>query len=121
MVLTVLMALAGASLGVVLASVTVPHIRWLPILSASTLVILAAVALLLMDVTNFAAALVFVAALVASSTAYAAALWRALMPELPNSFGWFYRVALTRPAYLRDLYAAREAADAHADYAVHSS
>lgn len=117
MALVVMMTVAGASLGVLFASVTVPTYRRLPAISAQLLAILATLTLIWIDASNFTAASLFVAASVLTSTGYAAARWKTLLPELSPSRVWFWRAAFSHPRYLRDSYQAKMQAAAAASSA----
>ncbi|KZE41483.1 hypothetical protein [Microbacterium sp. T32] len=108
-IVVVIATLAGASLGVLLAGATVPTTRRLPLVSAYTAVLLAALSLLMVDASNFLAAILFLAALSLGSAGYSAVLWRSLMPSVPRNVWWFFGVAVTRPGYLRGLYSTGQA------------
>lgn len=104
MIAIVIGTLAGASLGVLLAEATVPTTRRLPLLSAYTAVLLAALSLLLVDASNFVAAILFLAAVLLANSGYSAILWKSLIPSVPHNTWWSFGVAATRPGYLRGLY-----------------
>lgn len=104
MILVATMAMAGGSLGILLADATIPTYKRLPTLSAAVLILLVAASIVWFDATNFGAAILFLGTFLVSSTGYAAARWNELMPELSPSRSWYFRAAFSRPAYLRDLY-----------------
>jgi len=104
MLLAAVMTLTGICLGIVVASATVPRARPLPLLSALTLTLIAATALVLIDPSNMVAAVLFVIAGGTASALYAAILWKRSLPGLPHRLGWFFRVQITRPGFLRGIY-----------------
>lgn len=114
-----IMTLVGACLGVLLASCRVPRVRVVPLISSVILLVLAAVALVAIDASNFAAAIVFVLAVGASTILYSAAAWRGIFRDLPHPYAWFCFSELIHPNYLRQLHvtnrqARRSAAPEHA-------
>lgn len=101
-----IMTLVGACLGVLLASSGVPRLRVVPLVGGVILLALAAVALVVIDAGNFAAAILFVLAVGASTVLYSAALWRGIFHDLPHPYAWFCLSELIHPNYLRQLPAA---------------
>ena len=102
-----IMTLVGACLGVLLASCRVPRLRIVPLISSVILLVIAAVALVLIDISNFAAAIMFVLAVGASTILYSAGVWRGIFRDLPHAYAWFCLSELIHPNYLRQLHATK--------------
>lgn len=98
--------IAGLCIGVLSACARVPHPRLLSTISATVLVVLAALTLFVLDPSNLWLALSFVALVVLSSAAYSTVLWSRELAEAAPSMGTLFMQVLFRPAYVRDTYAA---------------
>ncbi|MEN2737893.1 hypothetical protein ABCS02_08890 [Microbacterium sp. X-17] len=107
----VIVGIAGLAAGVLLATARVPRLRWVPFLALFVLLVIAAVAGSLAIGLGIVDGLVFLAATVASSVAYAAWLWRDL-GTVPGTFWQLVRDETLRPESLRaaHLVASRQAA-----------
>ena len=103
MLLTVGMIALGAVLGLLLGRTLVPTPQGVPAQVATFAVLGGAVALLLIDPSQFWAALGYLLAVLSTSLLYSAHLWQRHLAELDRSFAWFVRTAALHPGHLRDL------------------
>lgn len=108
MILVAVMTVAGVCLGIVLAAVAVPRVKVVPLVSVIVLAVLVAAALFMVDLANSTTSLVFGAAICSSSATYAGAMWKRVLPQLPNHLSWFVWCHFSRPGYLRALHQAQE-------------
>lgn len=109
MLLIVVVAVAGAALGILLTTATVPRVTVAPFVSVVALTALVAAAIFTSDSGNIAAALAFVAMHSLAATIHGAAMWKRAMPQIPRSLAWFCWMHFARPDFLRSLYKARQA------------
>jgi hypothetical protein len=104
-----IMAVSGVCLGILSVATRVPRMRRLPFASAVILSIGAPAALLVVDPSNFVAAILFVLGIIASSVMYAAWQWRATLALPRRGYGWYCATEFFHPRYLTRVFQEQQA------------
>lgn len=96
----IFLALVGLSVGALFASISVPRIRWVPLIGLLVLVVSGVTLSATGDGADLAGSLVFVASTFVSSGLYSAHVW-SRSGTTPGSFWELVVWSAFRPGYLR--------------------
>jgi hypothetical protein len=106
------MVLFGVCLGVLFVATGVPEIKVVPSIAAAVLGLSAAILAASFDQGDPVPVWVFLVAVFVTTTLYTPLLWKRALPEMGNSYGWFFRETFVflHSRRLRDDYRSRRAA-----------